>query len=275
MCNADKTPNITLPLGVIILPENNHKYLDFANILTNASGEILRKGFKAPVNIEQKTDSSPVTQLDIAVEKCLRDLIERQFPDHGIVGEELGNIRENSEYIWVIDPIDGTRSFIAGYPIFTTLIALLHNGKPILGLIDQPILHERWAAISGEKTLYNNSILPKLTNKHTLAQASITTTSTNYFTKSQAEIFAKLSRTATNTVFGGDGYAYAMLASGRLDIVLDTGMKPYDFCALSPIIEGVGGKITDWAGKPLTLHSDGSAIAAASSELHAEILGFL
>ncbi len=256
----------------ILLENIDNKYLNFANILADASGEILRKGFKTPVNIEQKTDSSPVTQLDIAVEKCLRDLIEKQFPDHGIIGEELGNIRENSEYIWVIDPIDGTRSFIAGYPIFTTLIALLRNGKPILGVIDQPILHERWTAISGKKTLYNNSILSKLTNTHTLAQASIATTSTSYFLGSQAEKFANLRKIVSNTVFGGDGYAYAMLASGRLDIVLDTGMKPYDFCALSPIIEGVGGKITDWAGNPLTLRSDGSAIAAASIELHAEIL---
>lgn len=252
--------------------EQLSEYLNFANILADASGAILSNGFKDPICTTQKSDLSPVTQVDIEVEKCIRSLIEENFPEHGIIGEEFGNIRGNSPYQWVIDPIDGTKSFIAGYPIFTTLIALFYENEPILGIINQPILYERWAAITGQPTFRNNSPLPLLNNQKTLSQANIATTSTGYFNDKQENNFAKLRAATTNTILGGDAYAYVMLASGRLDIVVDVAMKPYDFCALSPIIEGVGGVISDWNGQPLTLSSDGNVIAAASKKLHEEAL---
>lgn len=251
------------------------EYLSFAHTLADAGGTILRHCFKTPFDIKQKADFSPVTQVDIEVEKRIRCLIEEKFPGHGIIGEEFGNSREDSPYQWVIDPIDGTKSFIAGYPVFTTLIALLDDGKPVIGLIDQPVLYERWSAISGQPALYNNSLLPRLDNEGTLAQASIATTTADYFSPGQKAKFVKLQASTANTIFGGDAYAYAMLASGRLDIVLDVDMKPYDFCALVPIIEGVGGVITDWAGAPLSLSSDGSVIAAANRELHIKALSIL
>lgn len=251
------------------------QYLDFANKLADASGKILCRSFKAPVNITQKADLTPVTQADTEVEGQIRSLIEEKFPEHGIIGEEFGNIRPDSPYQWVIDPIDGTKSFIAGYPVFTTLIALLHHGKPVLGLIDQPVLSERWAAIINQPTLYNNAHLPALPGRNILALSNIATTSSNYFTGAQAGKFARLQASCANKISGGDGYAYAMLASGRLDIVVDAGMKPYDFCALAPIIEGVGGIISDWQGQPLSLLSDGTVLAAASLELHAQALALL
>lgn len=247
-------------------------YFDFANLLADASGEILRSGFKTSYKIEEKADQSPVTQLDTKVEQCIRALIEEKFPEHGIVGEELGNTRGESPYQWVIDPIDGTKAFIAGETTFTTLIALLHNEKPVIGIIDQPIRKERWAAISGQRTLYNNKPLPPLGDKKNLARTTLATTSTDYFSDTQANRVALLKKSVANTILGGDAYAYAMLASGMLDIVLDAGMKSYDFCALPPIIEGVGGIISDWAGKPLTLHSDGSVIACANNELYKEVI---
>ena len=247
----------------------------FANELADASGEILREWFGRRVSIEQKSDLSPVTQADRAVEEKLRLMIAEKFPNHGIVGEEFGNTHENAEYKWVLDPIDGTKSFIAGYPIFTTLIALLHNDIPVIGVIDQPILRERWAAISGQQTLFNNTPLPHLQNQKSLKQAAIATTSTIYFTPSQAEKFGNLSQTSASVTLGGDAYAYSMLVSGRLDVVVDAGMKPYDFCALPPIIEGVGAVISDWVGGKLSLQSDGNIIASASEKLHAEALGFL
>ena len=250
-------------------------YFDFANLLADASGEILRAGFKTGYNIEQKADLSPVTQLDTEVEQRIRSLIEAEFPDHGIIGEEFGSIRENSPFKWVIDPIDGTKAFIAGETTFTTLIALLHDEKPVIGIIDQPILRERWAAISGQKTLYNNQPLPALSNKNTLKTAKISTTSIGYFTPQQEEKFNKLRGSAANTALGGDAYAYGLLTSGKLDMVLDGGMQPYDYCALPPIIEGVGGIITDWAGNPLNLHSDGSVLAASNRELYRETLEIL
>lgn len=254
--------------------ENYIQYLEFARTLAEASGEILRDGFKTGYKVEQKADLSPVTQLDIAVEERIRALIEEKFPEHGIVGEELGNIREESPYQWVIDPIDGTKAFIAGKTTFTTLIALLHHEKPVLGIIDQPILRERWSGVTGEQSLYKVP-LPHLNNQKSLQTASISTTSTDYFTEEQAAKFAKLCEKAENCILGGDAYAYGLLASGNLDIVVDAGMKPYDFCALAPIIAGVGGIITDWTGNPLTLHSDGSVIACANNGLHGEALGLL
>ena len=261
-----------LQKGAVLLDNTYISYFDFANLLADASGEILRTGFKTNFNVEQKADLSPVTQIDTQVERRIRSLIEAEFPEHGIVGEEFGNIRAESPYQWVIDPIDGTKSFIAGNTTFTTLIALLHDEKPIIGLIDQPILRERWAAISGQKTLYNNEKLPPLIGNKKLAQATLSTTSTNYFSDAQANKFTSLKNSVANISLGGDAYAYAMLASGKLDVVIDAGMKPYDYCALPPIIEGVGGIITDWARKPLTLSSDGSVVACASKELFEEAL---
>ncbi len=252
-----------------------NQYLDFAHSLAEASGEILRDGFKSQYRVESKADLSPVTQLDIAVEERIRTFIEEKFPGHGIVGEELGSIREESPYQWVIDPIDGTKAFIAGKTSFTTLIALLHHEKPVIGIIDQPIQRERWVGISGEQSLYNKAPLPHLNNQKSLQASQISTTSTDYFTKEQAEKFAKLCEKAENCILGGDAYAYGLLASGNLEIVVDAGMKPYDFLALAPVIEGVGGFITDWAGKPLTLHSDGSVIACANKDLHADSLKLL
>lgn len=255
------------------MQKNNYiQYLEFANALADASGEILRYGFKTGYKVEQKADLSPVTQLDIAVEERIRALIEEKFPEHGIVGEELGNIREESPYQWVIDPIDGTKAFIAGKTTFTTLIALLHHEKPMLGIIDQPIQKERWAGVSSERSFYNTTPLPRLNNQKSLQTANISTTSTDYFTEEQAAKFAKLCEKAENCILGGDAYAYGLLASGNLDAVVDAGMKPYDFCALAPVIEGVGGIITDWAGKPLSLHSDGSVIACANKGLYGEAL---
>lgn len=261
--------------GAILLDNIYIPYFDFANLLADASGEILRAGFKTSYKIEEKADQSPVTQLDTKVEQCIRALIEEKFPEHGIVGEELGNIREESPYQWVIDPIDGTKAFIAGKTTFTTLIALLHHEKPVIGIIDQPILRERWSGVTGEQSLYNKVPLPHLNNQKSLQTASISTTSTDYFTEEQAAKFAKLCEKAENCILGGDAYAYGLLASGNLDIVVDAGMKPYDFLTLSPVIEGVSGIITDWAGKPLTLRSDGSVIACANNGLHGEALGLL
>lgn len=258
------------------MPENINKELfSFANTLADVSGGILRHGFNSVHNVRRKYDLSPVTQMDIDIETRVRSMIEEKFPEHGIIGEELGRVRENAEYQWVIDPIDGTKSFIAGYPIFTTLISLLHNGVPILGIINQPILHERWAAISGQATLYNNSPLNILNNSRKLAQATIATTSIEYFSTEQADKFAKLRLSAANSILGGDGYAYAMLTKLKLDMVLDVAMKLYDFCALVPIIEGVGGVISDWSGNPLTASSTGDVIASASKNLHSEAIKFL
>ncbi len=220
-----------------------------------------------PMVIDIKGDASPVTIADRSVENALRDFIEAQYPDHGIIGEEFGSIRPEARYQWVIDPIDGTRSFIAGYPLFTTLISLTYHGTPVLGLIDQPISGERWVGAYGIESVLNGESV-RTRGCTELSKAVIATTSIDYFTPEQSQQFKKLRSSCANGVLGGDAYAYAMLASGQIDIVVDAGMKPYDYCALKPVIEGAGGLITDWKGQPLTIHSDGSVLAAASKELH-------
>ena len=251
-----------------------HKMLPLAQLMADASGEIIRRYFRSGVVVDSKADASPVTRADREAETAMRALIEAQFPAHGIVGEEHGNQRSDAEYQWVLDPIDGTRGFIAGYPLFTTLIALLYRGEPVLGIINQPILNERWVGISGQESTLNFKNVA-VRDCRALGSAVLATTSVDYFTPEQAQKFSGLRKQCANTALGGDAYAYAMLASGHLDIVVDAGMKPYDFCALKPVVEGAGGVITDWKGKPLTLSSDGSVLAAATQELHAAALALL
>lgn len=242
--------------------------------MADAAGDILRRHFRSPLMVDVKDDNSPVTRADREVETALRAIIEANFPEHGIVGEEFGSVRPQAEYQWVIDPIDGTRGFICGYPLFTTLIALLHKGVPVLGVIDQPITKERWVGARGESSELNMRVI-QTRDCRLLKEAVLATTSTDYFTPQQAERVAHLRAQCANSALGGDAYAYAMLASGNVDIVLDAGTKPYDFCALVPVVEGAGGVITDWQGRPLSLKSDGSVLAAASKELHAFTLSVL
>jgi inositol-phosphate phosphatase/L-galactose 1-phosphate phosphatase/histidinol-phosphatase len=175
----------------------------------------------------------------------------------------------------VIDPIDGTRAFIAGYPTFTTLIALAHNGVPLLGVIDQAILHERWTGVNGRGTHCNGKEIFARGTK-TLDKAVVATTSAPYhFSEREVAAFNWVKDNCAHVVQGGDAYGYGMLASGHIDLFIDSGFKPYDFCALKPVIEGAGGIITDWEGNPLTIHSEGHIIAAATRELHKQAIAVL
>lgn len=249
--------------------------ITLAGRMADAAGAITRRYFKSGLGVDHKADNSPVTLADREVETALRALIESTYPDHGIVGEEFGNVRADSPWQWVIDPIDGTRAFIAGLPTFTTLIALARNGVPLLGVIDNPITRERWLGIAGHATVCNAKTVTTR-NPAALAQAIIGTTSApDYFNAQEAKAFDRLSSACTQTLIGGDGYGYAQLASGRIDLFMDACLKPYDFCALRPVIEGAGGVITDWDGKPLTLASDGRVLAAGSKPLHQQALEIL
>lgn len=249
----------------------DNRELALAHHMADISGEILRRYWRTPISIDQKADFSPVTHADREAEEAMRSLLAANFPDHGIFGEEHGRTNENAEKQWVIDPIDGTRAFIAGYPLFTTLIALMQQNKPMLGIIDQPISKERWQGVAGEQTTCNGKPV-FVHDVRELTNANLATTSMLYFTPKEAESFTKLRTSCANFQQGGDAYAYAMLASGNLDIVIDAHMKPYDYCALVPVVEGAGGIITDWSGKPLNMHSDGSVLAAGTKELHAAAL---
>ncbi len=237
-----------------------------AGVLADAAGAAIRPFFRAAVPVESKADASPVTQADRAAEAAMRTLIEAHRPHDGIIGEEYGAVREGAERVWVLDPIDGTRSFIAGRPIFGTLVALLHAGRPTIGVIDQPIARERWIGADGQGTTLNDFPV-KARRCGELAQAHLATTGPAYFRESEYASFARVAAAARDTLWGGDCYNYALLAAGHLDLVVEAGLRLYDFAALVPVIEGAGGAITDWAGRPLDAGSDGRVIAASDARL--------
>ena len=195
-----------------------------------------------------------------------RRLIAESFPSHGIIGEEFGEHAADAEYVWVLDPIDGTKSFISGVPLFGTLIALTYRGAPILGVIDQPIQRERWVGATGRKTTLNGK--PVSTRAcRSLVEATLYATSPDMFTQPNAKPFERLRGQVKLARFGADCYAYALLASGFIDLVVEANLKPYDYCALAPVIAGAGGVITDWSGKALSLHSDGRVVASGDKGL--------
>lgn len=257
---------------------DNH-VIAVAHELADMARPISKRYFRAAPHVDIKADASPVTAADREIESALRAKIEKEFPEHGIIGEEYGNARGENQYQWVIDPIDGTRAFIAGVPLFTTLIALCRDGVPLLGLIDQPIIGERWLGYGGKTTLYyaqhNAAAELKLSAGRALQEAVIGTTSTDYFAADEARRFETLRSQCAQTIRYGDAYAYGLLAGGSIDLMADTHLKPYDFCALAPVIEGAGGVITDWNGEKLTLQSKGDVLAASSIQIHTQALSVL
>jgi myo-inositol-1(or 4)-monophosphatase len=241
--------------------------------LADAARPIAMAHFRSALAIEHKSDHSPVTIADRAIEAELRNLIQERFPSHAILGEEYGS-SPGTEFTWVLDPIDGTKSFITGMPLFGTLIALLHGQQPVLGLIDIPATGERWLGQRGKDSQFNG-IAARASACRRIEDARVFTTSPDMFDVDAWRRFDALSRRAAFRRFGGDCYIYGLLASGHCDLVIETGLQPYDFLALVPVIEGAGGRISDWRGQPLSLHSDGRVIAAATDELWREALDAL
>ncbi len=245
-----------------------------AHELANIAGPIARKYFRTPVNVIDKSDASPVTIADRETEAAIRARISGLFPDHGIYGEEHGNERIDAEYVWVLDPIDGTRAFISGQPTFGILIALLYRGAPILGILDQPITGERWQGAQGRSSLFNGLPIKSRTCSE-LADATFFTTDPDLFPAADLAVATRLRKSCKMARYGLDCYAYGLVASGFVDVVAEAGLKPYDFSALVPIINGAGGMMTDWQGKPLGLHSDGHVLASGNAALHAKALEIL
>lgn len=248
-----------------VLPE----FIAFAHELADSAGGIIRPLFRTPVAVDSKADASPVTIADRNAEHAMREAIMQRYPDHGIWGEEFGWHNKDAKYCWVLDPVDGTKSFIAGIATFGTLISLTRLGVPVLGLIDQPIQQERWVGHSRGSSLNGQPCSTRPCDA--LANAVFSTTSP-YLFGDNGQVCETIRQKARYTVFGHDCYAYAQLASGRIDLVVEVGLKPHDFCALRPVIENAGGIMTDWEGKPLTLASDGKVIAAGDKMVHAEVL---
>ncbi|UZK65020.1 histidinol-phosphatase [Sphingomonas sp. M1-B02] len=232
-----------------------------AERLADVAGAAIRPRFRAEHGAEAKDDLSPVTLADREAEEAMRRLIIAERPMDGIIGEEYGEREGSSGRIWVLDPIDGTRAFIAGRPIFGTLIALIEEGWPLLGVIDQPIARERWLGVAGRPTLFNGK--PARTGIcRDLKGAILGTTSPALFDDSQLHAFEHLDAAVMSTTLGGDCYNYGCVASGWMDVVVEAGLKLHDFAALVPVVEGAGGRMCDWQGDPLHAGSSGEVIAA-------------
>lgn len=245
------------------------EFIALGEALADAAGEVLLRYYRQPLGITDKPDESPVTQADREAEARMREAIAGAFPDHGVFGEEYGCERVDAEYVWVLDPIDGTKAFISGIPVFGTLIALLRDGKPILGIIDQPASKERWVGAAGRQTTLNRKPVT-VAPRGGLGDSVLWSTSPHMFDEDPAEAaaYARLRESVKFEHYGGECYQYALLASGFIDIVVEGDMDPYDFMALVTVVEGAGGVISDWQGEPLGLGSDGRVLAAASAELH-------
>ena len=233
-----------------------------AERLADAAGAAIRPLFRAAFVIEDKDDASPVTTADRAAEAAMRRLIEAEYPRDGIIGEEYGTKTSQTGRNWVLDPIDGTTSFIAGRAIFGTLIALIEEGWPVLGIIDQPIVRERWVGAVGRPTLLNGAAVASRQCRE-LGDAILATTSPNLFDDDEATKFLALAAKVARRriVYGGDCYNYGLVASGHVDLVVEAGLKLHDFAALVPVVEGAGGTMCDWQGDPLHTESIGQVVA--------------
>ena len=272
-------------------PATLEAYAEFASKLADAArleimpywrrsrGE-LGQEIKVEENRSVFQSASPVTLADRAAERKIRELIEEACPTHGIFGEEYGAQNIDADFVWVLDPIDGTRSFITGRPLFGTLISLLHKGSPVIGIIDQPVLNERWVGVVGRQSTLNGA--PVRTNGVSkLQDAELFSTTPDMFKKGhEMDRYGALKDATRSSHFGADCYAYALLASGfGVDMVVEADLGLYDYCALVPIVEGAGGSITDWEGKQLGLHNhdacEGRVLASANQCLHEHALSIL
>ena len=236
--------------------------IPLANRLADAAAAAIRPFFRSAFTHETKADASPVTEADRAAEAAIRAILDAECPHDAIIGEEYGEKSGTSGRTWVLDPIDGTVSFMAGRPIFGTLIALLDNGWPVLGVIDQCVSGERWVGAAGRETTLNGK--PVRTRPcRLLADATLASTGPQYFSEHDAEHFMALAAKTAHKrmVWGGDCYNYGLLATGQIDLVVEAGLKLHDFAALVPVIEGSGGIMCDWTGEPLHAESDGHVIA--------------
>ncbi len=245
-------------------------FIALAESMAEAAGSVIMSHFRGGLEIETKADLSPVTAADRQAEQCMRAMIEDARPADGIFGEELGEVRTAADFVWYLDPIDGTKSFVTGKPLFGTLIGLAWKGAPVLGVIDIPALGERWIGGVGRQTTFNAH--PTRTRAcGELSRAWICATSPQMFEGGGGGDFERLRVSCRQAVWGGDCYIYGLLANGTVDLVAEADLAPYDFAALVPIVEGAGGVMTGWRGETLTLPGgeNNRVLAAGDKRIHA------
>ena len=259
---------------------DTQSFLDLAGRLADASGDMLRDhrrtAHATAATFETKEDASPVTALDRAIEARMREIIAAAFPTHGILGEEFEPDRPDAELVWVIDPIDGTKQFITGVPVYGTLISLVREGRPILGVIDHPVTAERWVGAEGRRTTLNGR--PVATRAcERLADALMSCSNPETIPPAERAGFERVRMATKWRLYGASCYAYASLATGRVDLSVDSGgHREVDYCALVPVVQGAGGVMTDWSGRALTIRSGTSSLLAAGDpRCHAKALELL
>ncbi len=242
-----------------------------AEAALDAAGAVIRPYFRSGLRAETKADDSPVTAADRRAEEILRHTLSRHYPAYGILGEEFPEVGKGARHVWVIDPIDGTRAFITGRPSFCILLALLEDGVPVLGFIDQPVTGERWIGGRDVPARFSGKIGGRIgtSGVRELDQAELSSTAPEMIAPVARPRFDRLKARCGRIYWGGDAYAYGLLALAQIDIVAEWGLKPWDWAALAPVIQAAGGTITDWQGNPLRLGCDGSVLAAANAPLHA------
>jgi myo-inositol-1(or 4)-monophosphatase len=250
----------------------------FVDELADVAGEAIRPFFRTALGVDNKGRAGmfdPVTEADRAAETAMRALIRRTFPEHGIIGEEFGEERAGAEYVWVLDPIDGTKSFIAGMPAWGTLIGLLKNGVPVYGMMHQPFIGERFSGDGAGAHYRRRSDERRLSVRGCAAvqEAVLFTTSPLLMTDRERRKFRKVERTVRLSRYGGDCYAYCMVAAGHVDLVIEAGLNRFDVLPLIPIVEGAGGIVTDWTGGPAT--DGGRIVAAGDRRVHEQALKLL
>jgi inositol-phosphate phosphatase/L-galactose 1-phosphate phosphatase/histidinol-phosphatase len=256
-----------------------------AHRLADESAKVISKYFRSGFHIEDKQDQSPVTIADKEAEQAIRAILAKERPGDGIHGEEFGSDQGKTGYLWVLDPIDGTKSFATGRPIFGTLIGLVHEGEAVLGILNQPINGERWIGVRGQGTTFysgGNFKTGKLCHTRKcpdLSKANVSTTGPDLFDfEDYVKLYTYLKEETSFTLYGGDCYSYGTLASGWLDGVCEGHMKLHDYAALIPIVEEAGGFITDWQGQPLPLvasFENKEVIATGDKPLHDRLKALL
>jgi inositol-phosphate phosphatase/L-galactose 1-phosphate phosphatase/histidinol-phosphatase len=239
----------------------HQSFLEFAEKLAEESRAMILDALDHAPNIDVKSDGSFVTDTDKAVEARMRELIEITYPDHGILGEEFENTNLDAEFVWVLDPIDGTAPFIAGIPVYGTLIGLAWQGKPFVGVMDHPATSDRWTGVVG-KFAERNGTPVSVRPCSSLTNAFVTCSSPDFMTSQERDRFGALRACVPYVQYGGSCFAYGALASGRTDVSVDSGLDPFDVFASAAVIAGAGGFMTDWNRNDIDLDWSGQAIAA-------------
>ncbi len=247
-------------------------FLKHGEIMADLARSFIRQSIFTKPKIEYKTDGSPVTNFDKELEVILRGYIHDKYPEHGIIGEELTAVNPSAEFTWLLDPIDGTLAFLTGIPVYGTLISLLHDGFPILGIIDIPMTSDRWIGQKNKKTHHNGRFI-KTSDCSVLSEATLSTSSPDYYDETNINVLKTLQSATVQTVYGGSCVAYGQIASGKIDLGIDANFDIHDFLPLIPIIEGAGGLLTNWQGETLSKESGTeNMIASANPYLHGKAL---